>query len=578
MYFASSNFYCTVGFYTIGVYVASSLLNVFFYATYLSDRYTMPMKSVYDYVIVGSGTAGSWIATHIPSDNVLIIEAGATRSSLMDVPLFLPLLQGTHYDWQYETEPQLKSCWAMKENRSRWPMGKILGGSHMLNNMIYYNAERNDFSGWFENPLDLDRFMNFFTLESSYPHKHLNNGFYTELGQVFIDAATSFGFSEQQFYRPLLTMKKGKRWTTNHIYEALNRSSHERIMHSLVEKIIIDKGIAKSLIVSKANTKFEVHARKGIILAAGTVGSAKLLLNSGIGPRSHLDQLHIETLVDLPQVGKNLQDHIGTGSELILIGKSLRLQPLDLLNPKNFFDYFTDNFHMSSLSFGGCEAVGFVSLGSNYTSDLQFMVLPAGLSSDGGVHLRKIVNIRDSVWEHYYKPLTKISQFAVSILPVLLHPESVGEITLRSADVRDAPVINPRYLTAKHDVNVLLKGIRILQKITMQTRARHIGLEFNPKPFPGCTAHPFDSDEYWECYIRSVTHTIYHPVGTCRMGLSSKDSVVSSTDLHVHGLQNLYVADASVMPSLPSGNPNSVAMAVADYFIRSNFKYSNSAE
>uniref|UniRef100_A0A182YC84 Glucose-methanol-choline oxidoreductase C-terminal domain-containing protein n=1 Tax=Anopheles stephensi TaxID=30069 RepID=A0A182YC84_ANOST len=369
----------------------------------------------------------------------------------------------------------------MNENRSRWPMGKTVGGTHMLNNMIHYKAERKDFSDWFERAQDLDRFLEFFEHDL---WSNVERGFTTELGTVFIDAAKSLG---------------------------------------------------------------------------------------GIGPRKELEKLGIDTVVDLPQVGKNLQDHIGTGSELLLIENSLNLHPVDLVHPANVWNYFTSNHRQSSLSFGGCEAVGFVSLDSNYTSDLQFMVLPAGLTSDGGVHLRKILNLQDSVWDDYYEPLLRMGQPAVTVLPILLHPKSKGQIVLKSANVRDTPVIDPNYLASQDDVTVLIKGIRLLQKITQQPAARKVGLEFNPRPFPGCSMLPFDSDAYWECYVRSVTHTIYHPVGTCRMGHSALDSVVSSVDLRVHGVHNLFVADASVMPSLPSGNPNSVAMAIGEYFVRSNF-------
>uniref|UniRef100_A0A182N3S1 Glucose-methanol-choline oxidoreductase N-terminal domain-containing protein n=1 Tax=Anopheles dirus TaxID=7168 RepID=A0A182N3S1_9DIPT len=529
------------------------------------------MGAEYDYIIVGSGTAGSWIASRIPSESVLILEAGPEPSRLMDVPLFLPLLQGTPYDWQYVTEPQNEACWAMNENRSRWPMGKVVGGTHMLNNMIHYQPDRKDFSNWFKpGSHDMERFMEFFEQKS---WSAVERGYSTVLGEAFINAAKSLGFGDNEFYQPMLTTRSGKRWTTAHRYAEMQRIGHERVTNSVVERIIVEKGIAKGVVFAKGISHVHVHARQGIILAAGTVGSAKILLHSGIGPRSELSALQIEPIIDLPQVGKNLQDHIGTGSELLLIGRSLKLQPIDLVHPENLFKYFTQNPQSSSLSFGGCEAIGFVSLGgSNFTSDLQFMVLPAGLTSDGGVQLRKIVNIKDDVWEDYYRPLiTHAGNRAITILPILLHPASVGEVTLRSADPTEAPRIDPKYLTSPDDVRILVKGIRILQKLTHQVSAMELGLEFNPRPFPGCTAHPFDGDAYWECYVRSVTHTIYHPVGTCRMGETATDSVVSSDDLSVHGVSHLFVADASVMPSLPSGNPNSVVMAVAEYFVRANF-------
>ncbi|XP_058129188.1 glucose dehydrogenase [FAD, quinone]-like [Anopheles ziemanni] len=573
MHVALFNYYFIVCFYTVGVFVATYLLNVLYNVSSFSNRHVLPSKSMYDYIIVGSGTAGSVIASHIPATNVLVLEAGSMRNMFMDVPLFMPLIQGSEYDWQYETESQVESCWAMQENKSFWPMGKVVGGTHMLNNMVHYIAGPKDFATWFEEPYDLERFMQFFEQTSwSKAHSVEAGGFHTKLGEVFMNSAREMGFNQHAFFQPLLTTNNGRRWSTSHSYEVLHRPGHELVTNCLVEKVIVHDGVAKGLRASKAGQTIDVYARKGVILTAGTVGSAKILLHSGIGPKSELETHGIESVADLPLVGKNLQDHIGTGSELMLSGSTLNLSPLNLIHPQNLWRYFSQNPHHSSLAFGGCEAVGFISLGSNYSSDLQFMVLPAGISSDGGVHLRKLVNFRESVWKDYFEPLLRAGQSMVTVLPILLHPESTGEIILRSADVWDAPIINPKYLTARKDVDVLLKGIRILQQLTEQQSAREMKLEFNPKPFPGCTNYRYDSDDYWECYIRSVTHTIYHPVGTCRMGSSSEGSVVSSTNLQVHGIQNLYVADASVMVNAPSGNPNSVVMAIADYFVQSNFK------
>ncbi|XP_052862809.1 alcohol dehydrogenase [acceptor]-like [Anopheles cruzii] len=562
-------YYFAVVFYTVGVLVASAFLNLYYTASFLANVRVVPAKPVYDYIVVGSGTAGSFIASRIPSDNVLVLEAGSARPSLMDIPLFLPLFQGTQYDWQYETEPQMGSCWAMNGNRSRWPMGKVFGGTQMLNNMIHYQAQRPDFAAWFETPSEVDEFMQYF--DRGQAEEHVEQGFYTPLGEVFINAARELGFDEQSFFRPFVTTKYGRRWTTSHSYEATQRHGHELIANALVERVILEEGQARRLIFSKGDEKFEVQAEKAIVLTAGTVGSTKILLQSGIGPKKELAAHGIACAADLPMVGKNLQDHIGTGSELVLLGRHLNLRPVDIAHPGNVWKYWTRRHRRSSLAFGGCDAVGYVSLGSNFTSDIQFMVLPAGVSSDAGVHLRKIVNLKDDVWENYYRPLAKDGQPVATVLPILLHPESVGEVVLKSANVQDPPIINPNYLSSLRDLNVLIKGIRMLQKITQQRSASAMGLELNPKPFPGCTNHEPDSDAYWECYVRSVTHTIYHPVGTCRMGTTVANSVVSSRNLAVHGVRNLYVADASVMPSLPSGNPNSVVMAIANHFIQSNF-------
>lgn len=559
--------WCTYAFYLLGTVLVWFILNgsYHFYEWLHSGRF--PSKAAYEYIIVGSGTAGSVIASGIPSDDVLILEAGSMRSWLMDVPLLQPLMQGTSYDWQYRTEPQEGACEGMNERRSSWPMGKVFGGTYMFNNMVHYRAEKKDFGEWFPEDSILDAFMEGF--EDVEGVNELS--FMTDLSGAFIKAAEEAGLEKNLFFRPNVSVSNGKRWTSSHTYLRQSRVGHETVFNALVIKIIFEDRRATGILLSKAGRHVQVMATKGIILAAGTIGSAKILLQSGVGPKEHLDKVGIKQVVDL-KVGENLQDHITTGMDLVLLSKRLPLQVWNLLNPINIGRYLFASGRNSSIAFGGCECLGFVNLGSNFTHTLGFMVLPVGITFDAGYHLHTLMNLRDDVWNSYFQPLVDKGEQSVTILPILLHPESKGFIKLRDTNPHSSPVIQPNYLTEQKDIQTLITGLKILQQMVDQSAMRTLGAELNPKPFPGCEQHPFGSDSYWECYIRALTLTIYHPVGTCRMGSpGDPDAVVSNEDFKVHHLDNLYVVDGSIMPNLPSGNPNAAVIALAKHFLRVRF-------
>ncbi|XP_062715587.1 glucose dehydrogenase [FAD, quinone]-like [Aedes albopictus] len=568
MLFLKLSVWCTYVLYLLGTALVWLILNGSYqcYEWYHSGRF--PSKSSYEYIIVGTGTAGSIIAGGIPaSEDVLGLEAGSMRSGLMDVPLLQPLLQGTRYDWGYRTEVQDGACEGLNERRSYWPMGKVFGGTYMFNNMVHYRAERKDFREWFGGEQVLDEFMEGFEDVDGVGEL----SFSTELSEAFIQAAGEAGLEKELFYRPNVSVSGGRRWTSSHKYADQINEGHEMIFNAVVTKIIFEGKRATGLVFSKAGKHVQVKATKGIILAAGTVGSAKILLQSGVGPKEHLDEIGIKQIAEL-KVGENLQDHITTGMDLVLLSKRLPFRVWDLLNPVNIGRYLFDSGRNSSIAFGGCEGLGFVNLGSNFTHNLGFMVLPVGITFDAGYHLRNVINLREDVWNRYFQPLVDQGAQSVTILPILLHPESRGTVKLRDSNPHSSPLIQPNYLREQKDIQTLITGLKILQQMTNQPSMRALGAELNPKPFPGCEQHPFGSDSYWECYIRALTLTIYHPVGTCRMGPEDDpDAVVSNRDFRVHQLDGLYVVDGSIMPNLPSGNPNSVIIALAKHFLRVNF-------
>ncbi|XP_058464773.1 glucose dehydrogenase [FAD, quinone]-like [Malaya genurostris] len=454
----------TYTFYLLGSTILWIVLNssYHFYRIYYSDT---PNKRQYEYIIVGTGTAGSIIAAGIPSNDVLVLEAGSMRSSLMDVPLLQPLLQGTDYDWKYRTEPQKYACAALNENRSAWPMGKVFGGTHMLNNMIHYKAETKDFDGWFDHEDELHSFLEYFDRwgEDEMIPIELPT-FETGLGTSFVKAAVQAGLEKNLFYKPNVTTRYGRRSTASHYCWEYLQQKHEITLNAQVTRVIVQNHKATGLILDKAGKTYHIKASKGIILAAGTIGSSKILLQSGIGPKEHLKAAGIETIVNLP-VGENLQDHITTGMDLVLISKQMPIQPIDLIHPSNIWNYVINDGMNSSLSFGGCECLGFVNLESKFSHKLGFMVLPVGITIDAGLHLRNVINLREDIWQNYFKTLVDQGLQSVTILPILLHPKSKGYVRIENANLHSNIIIDPNYLREKEDIEILITGLKILQNI-----------------------------------------------------------------------------------------------------------------
>lgn len=295
------------------------------------------------------------------------------------------------------------------------------------------------------------------------------------------------------------------------------------------------------------NKKYTIKASKGIVLSAGTIGSPKILMLSGIGPKEHLEHLGIKNRIDLP-VGDNLQDHVTTGIDLALLDTPKNIGSdyiLSLTAPVQYL--FQGNGPFSTT---GCELVAYFNLDFDPSPDLQFMILPLGITDDYGLYLRKLFGVELPLWREYF---AKIEAPSFTILPIVLHPKSRGMVRLRNSFYNSQPLIDPNYLSNQYDIDVMIEGIKIIERLLEIE-----GVRLNNLPFPGCEAFVFGSTSYWECYIRRFTLSAYHPIGTCSLG------AVTDSDFRVKGTNNLYIVDASILPTLPSGNPIGAIMVMAE--------------
>ncbi|XP_066248457.1 glucose dehydrogenase [FAD, quinone]-like [Euwallacea similis] len=584
------------------VYVATvSLFGIFLhYALLISDvLYTfIPIEKneIFDYIVVGGGSAGSIIANRLAKnskDTVLVLEAGKDLSDLLHIPSVGLLLQKTAYDWSYHTVPQKHACKGLNNNISLWPMGKVLGGTSMLNNMLYTRGHREDFDEWFrENEFynysdilqyfkALEQYKNTKGYSNSHKPMFISQlSFSTNLPTVLLEAAKHLGYPVMSnnnlncklgFDSPAVNLFNGKRWTS-----ADNLKEHPRVnlfikINCLVEKIILKYGFeAKGVQYIFLGKKYRAFAKKAVILSAGVIGSPKILMLSGIGPKNHLNSLGIPLVANLP-VGNNLQDHVTTGFDLILLNHTLSLGLENILSPISMYEYFIKGSGPWTTT--GCELMAFFntkSKSSKLRPDLQFMVMPLGLSEDNGYFLRNLVGISDTIWSSYF---AKIKKKSLTILPVLLHPKSRGTIRLQSKDPLTPPLIDPQYLTEPEDVEVLIRGIQIIKDLMKTQDLQLFGAELNNNTLTECQEYAFDTKEYWECYVRYLSTTAFHPVGTCKMGKRDDPTTVVDYNFQIKALNKLYVVDGSVLPSLPSGNVNGPILMLAEMaadYVRKN--------
>ncbi|KAI1301455.1 Glucose dehydrogenase -like protein [Halotydeus destructor] len=549
----------------------------------------------YDYIVVGAGSAGSVMAARLsenPAISVLLLEAGGSESLLSEVPIAAITVQTTPIDWQYYTEPQEASCFGFKGRRSRWPRGKLLGGSSAINFMVYVRGNKNDFDNWDKNGATgwsyADLYPYFLKAEDNRDPHYAYNGYHSTGGpltvetppdprpvaQVWPEAGKQMGYRAQDlngaqqagFMLPQGTLRRGARCSSAKAYlrPARKRPNLHVVTFSHVTKILFDKNkraIGADFV--RFGTPSTVFARREVIVSAGAVNSPQLLMLSGIGPAAHLKSLGIPVLADLP-VGKNLQDHIYPSIHFYTEEKVTLVQHR-VVNPVSILKWVAAA-RGPLTSLGAIEGIGFVhSKYSNVTDDwpdIQLQFISGGPSSDNGHHIRRAMGFTEEFWNQVYKPYLQYDSF--SYYPILMRPKSRGFIKLRSTNPMDPPIIDPRYLTDERDVHTLVDAMKFCIKIGFTPAYQKFNAKIFSTLYPGCEQYAQWSDEYLACMLRTYTQTIYHPVGTCKMGAEWDPTAVLDPELRVKGVKGLRVVDASVFPQIITGNTNAGTIAVAE--------------
>ena len=515
----------------------------------------------YDYIIVGSGSAGSVLANRLsarPEIKVLLLEAGGSDNSFyVRMPAGIANLSGPRFNWGYETAPQA----AMKGRRMYWPRGRLIGGSSSVNAMVYMRGQPADYDHWRQlgnAGWSYDDVLPYF--KKAERNERLHDSFhgadgplnvaerpYTNpLSHAFVEAAQQAGLPFNPDFNGALqlgcglfqvTQKNGRRWSaaSAYLHPVAARENLTIVTKAQATRVLIENGRAVGVEYARGRRRHTARAAQEVVLAAGAINSPQLLLLSGIGPAEELRARGVSVVHDLPGVGKNLQDHLNVnivqcakrGSALD--GKNRGLAPIGVALEYLFYGTGPGTSNVAEAGAFAISALGAA------TPDIQYHFIPA-----------EVVN-------HARTPM---DGDGVTVHACCLRPQSRGEIRLASTDPLQPPVMDPNYLAADYDLKVLIAGLRQGRDILAAQAFRPwLGEERLPGP-------AVQSNAELEDFIRATAETEYHPVGTCKMG--SDPMAVVDEKLRVRGIERLRVIDASIMPAIVSGNTNAPVIMIAE--------------
>jgi choline dehydrogenase-like flavoprotein len=522
------------------------------------------LSEPFDYIVVGAGSAGCVLAARLSEDpgvRVALLEAGpADNSVLIRCPLGIAALAQTgQFNWKFDTVPQA----GLNGRRGYQPRGRVLGGSSSINAMIYIRGQREDYDHWATegNPgWSFDEVLPYFLRAETNargasafhgaggPLQVIDLTSPNPLGPKFVQAAQQAGYplnpdfngaSQEGVGSYQVTHKDGERWSAASAYltPALRRPNLQVFTAAHTCRVLLEQRRAVGVECLLQGQLVPLRARREVLLCAGALQSPQLLLLSGIGPSADLQTLGIATVHDLPGVGRHLHDHMDVVQMLdaptlkdsigISMGAAARTLKAMLEWRQHRTGMLTSNV---------AEAGGFIkSKASETTPDLQLHFVVA-----------KIVN----------HARTLLLGHGVSCHVCVLRPLSRGSIRLASKDPLAAPLIDPNFLAEPDDLQRMIRGFRLMREILQQPAMANLGAR------EAARSALAQNDQEIEQFIRNFGDTIYHPVGSCRMGKGAMDVV--DAQLRVHGVQGLRVVDASIMPRIVSGNTNAPTVMIAE--------------
>uniref|UniRef100_A0A182IRC6 Glucose-methanol-choline oxidoreductase N-terminal domain-containing protein n=1 Tax=Anopheles atroparvus TaxID=41427 RepID=A0A182IRC6_ANOAO len=554
-----------------------------------------PSNREYDFIVVGAGNAGSVVANRLTERSdwkVLLLEAGPLGSVWYNVPIGLQLAEVSNYNWKFVTEPQRDACRGMWNKQCAIDAGKGVGGSTLINGLLYTRGNRDDFDRWAaagNAGWGYDDLLPYFKKLEGMKSVEVDQGYHStegpvnvefspflsEQGKLFLKAAQDAGYAQVDYNgrsqygvsQVQGTTVLGQRTSAYNAYlepVLLQRKNLALRTNSFVTKVLIDPASRRAFGVEylRHNVTRRVYARKEVILSAGGIITPKLLMLSGVGPREHLEQHGIEVLAGLP-VGARFQDHLSfPGLQVVLEGTSY-IAPGEIITVPNVVQLIRGTGLLTVPSAVEIFAYPNITAGGRKGPLLELAATIGSFASDRGVLSTEAIRMKRSLYRAVYSPLEQLNHFTV--LVSLHHPRSIGFVRLRSADPLEAPIIQPNFLADPNDVEAILVGIREVERIVDGPLLGKFRARIWKRPLPNCRQHPPASDDYWRCAIRTLSISYAHYMGACRMGPGGAGSqAVVSPELRVHGIEGLRVVDTSVIPEPVSAHTMAAAYVIGE--------------
>jgi choline dehydrogenase len=518
----------------------------------------------FDFIIVGAGSTGCVLANRLSADGrytVAIVEAGGKdHSPWIHIPVgYFKTIKNPSLNWMYRTEADK----GLNGRSLNWPRGKTLGGSSSINGLLYVRGQAQDYDNWrqmgntgwsWEDVLPL--FKRAEAWEGGGDQWRGDDGPLSvtksrkswKIVDAWVKAAQEAGFAYNHDYNGKkqdgvgyfqLTARNGLRCSSAKAYLSPVRNRHNlRIFTNfLTGKVEFEGRRAVAISGTRNNQPVTLKARREIILSAGAIGSPQIMMLSGIGPGKHLREKGIEVVLENKSVGKNLQDHLQARPVYKCSVPTINTRTRGMFNQaKIAIEYAL--YRTGPMTMAASLGTGYLKTRPELeTPDIQFHIQPFSAEN----------------------PTTGVDDFDAFTASVLqLRPQSTGELRLRSADPEDHPEIHPNYLSTKLDQDTIVDGIRIARKICRQKAVNDLITEEHA---PGKSI----SDDDYEGLLnwaRNTATTIYHPTGTCKMGIDA--NAVVDPELKVYGVEGLRVADCSIMPQIVSGNTNAPAIMIGE--------------